>query len=63
MAAFDEMSGFDGATRDAYSELENWLKNTPPEEFATRRSQADVFFRRIGITFAVYGDEQSTERL
>jgi len=63
MAAFDEMSGFDGTTRDAYAKLETWLKNTPPEEFATRRSQADVFFRRIGITFAVYGDEQSTERL
>ncbi len=63
MAAFDEMSGFDGETRDAYAKLEHWLKNTPPEEFSTRRSQADVFFRRIGITFAVYGDEQSTERL
>ncbi|MCX7325053.1 MAG: circularly permuted type 2 ATP-grasp protein [Hyphomicrobiales bacterium] len=63
MAAFDEMSGFDGATRDAYAKLETWLKTTPPEEFSTRRSQADVFFRRIGITFAVYGDEQSTERL
>lgn len=63
MAAFDEMSGFDGETREAYAQLENWLKTTPPEEFSTRRSQADVFFRRIGITFAVYGDEQSTERL
>jgi uncharacterized circularly permuted ATP-grasp superfamily protein len=57
------MSGFDGTTREAYHQLETWLKTTPPEEFTTRRSQADVFFRRIGITFAVYGDEQSTERL
>jgi uncharacterized circularly permuted ATP-grasp superfamily protein len=63
MVAFDEMSGFDGATREAYAKLETWLKTTPADEFATRRSQADVFFRRIGITFAVYGDEQATERL
>jgi uncharacterized circularly permuted ATP-grasp superfamily protein len=63
MGAFDEMKGFDGATREAYARLEGWLKETPAEEFSTRRSQADVFFRRIGITFAVYGDAESTERL
>ncbi len=63
MGAFDEMKGFDGVTREAYAKLESWLKETPAEEFATRRSQADVFFRRIGITFAVYGDAESTERL
>jgi uncharacterized circularly permuted ATP-grasp superfamily protein len=63
MAAFDEMTGFDGATRDAYARIEQWLKETPADEFTTRRSQADVFFRRIGITFAVYGEAESTERL
>ncbi len=63
MTAFDEMRGFDGVTREAYASLERWLKDTPPEHFDTRRSQADVFFRRIGITFAVYGDAESTERL
>ena len=63
MAAYDEMKGFDGTTREAYASLERWLKETPPEHFSTRRSQADVFFRRIGITFAVYGDAEATERL
>ncbi len=63
MPAFDEMTGFDGETREAYARLAAWLKDTPPEDFSTRRSQADIFFRRIGITFAVYGDAESTERL
>jgi uncharacterized circularly permuted ATP-grasp superfamily protein len=30
---------------------------------ATRRRQAELFFRRIGITFAVYGDPDAAERL
>jgi uncharacterized circularly permuted ATP-grasp superfamily protein len=30
---------------------------------AARRSQAELFFRRIGITFAVYGDPDAAERL
>jgi uncharacterized circularly permuted ATP-grasp superfamily protein len=63
MAAFDEMKGFDGATREAYAALEQWLTNAPQGLFDTRRSQAELFFRRIGITFAVYGEESSTERL
>ncbi|MGL4728117.1 MAG: circularly permuted type 2 ATP-grasp protein, partial [Bosea sp. (in: a-proteobacteria)] len=64
MAAFDEMNGVDGQeVRAAYEGIARWLKETPPELLATRRSQAELFFRRIGITFAVYGDDQSTERL
>jgi uncharacterized circularly permuted ATP-grasp superfamily protein len=67
-AAFDEMNGLvNGATpatiRDAYDRLKHWLDNTPPDVFDARRSQAELFFRRIGITFAVYGDNESTERL
>ncbi len=64
MTAFDEMNGVEGQElRAAYLGIARWLKETPPELLATRRSQAELFFRRIGITFAVYGDEQSTERL
>src|SRR3954470_2639854 len=66
--AFDEMTGMpNGGTRAgvraAYCELKEWLDTSPPEFFDTRRSQAELFFRRVGITFAVYGDNQSTERL
>jgi uncharacterized circularly permuted ATP-grasp superfamily protein len=47
------------AVRAAYDGLRRWLDTTPPEVFDTRRSQAELFFRRIGITFAVYGDNES----
>jgi uncharacterized circularly permuted ATP-grasp superfamily protein len=64
---FDEMNGASGhqgdACRTAYAHLKRWLDETPPEIFDARRSQAELFFRRIGITFAVYGDNESTERL
>ncbi len=69
LSAFNEMtgaqeSGLDPAVvREAYAALKTWLDTTPPEQFDTRRSQAELFFRRIGITFAVYGDNESTERL
>src|SRR5215211_4435124 len=62
--AFDEMNGsLNGHARPAYADLKRWLDGTPPEVFEARRSQAELFFRRIGITFAVYGDNESTERL
>jgi uncharacterized circularly permuted ATP-grasp superfamily protein len=63
MTAFDEMLGGGSELRPAYGELDRWLKDAPPDMLALRRSQAELFFRRIGITFAVYGDEESTERL
>jgi len=65
--AFDEMNGHGesqaAATRSAYNLLKRWLSETPPDILDARRSQAELFFRRIGITFAVYGDNESTERL
>jgi uncharacterized circularly permuted ATP-grasp superfamily protein len=64
---FDEMEGFrnDGRPdiRSAYRHLKQWLDETAPDVVDARRSQAELFFRRIGITFAVYGDNESTERL
>ena len=69
--AFDEMfgsgEGYDsrspaGVTH-AYRAIRQWMADSPPELMAARRAQAELFFRRIGITFAVYGDAQATERL
>ncbi|NNM72627.1 circularly permuted type 2 ATP-grasp protein [Enterovirga aerilata] len=65
-AAFDEMNGSGSGTdgvRPPYEALSAWLKQQPPEFFNTRRSQAELFFRRIGITFAVYGENETSERL
>jgi uncharacterized circularly permuted ATP-grasp superfamily protein len=49
--------------RAAYAQVAAWLRSAPPELLETRRRQAELFFRRIGITFAVYGDPDASERL
>src|SRR3954471_14247398 len=61
--AFDEMKGTDGVVRAPYSELAGWLGDVPPDVLDYRRREAELLFRRIGITFAVYGEADSTERL
>src|SRR5215510_14717103 len=61
--AFDEMNGSDGALRPSYVELSRWLRDIPPELLERRRREAELLFRRIGITFAVYGDADAQERL
>ncbi|TCS67260.1 circularly permuted type 2 ATP-grasp protein [Primorskyibacter sedentarius] len=59
---FNEM--FDGTTvRDPYRFLENWLKDMPHELRHMKQSEAEALFRRIGITFAVYGEAADTDRL
>jgi uncharacterized circularly permuted ATP-grasp superfamily protein len=60
---FDEMSGADGAVRAAYAELKAWLDETPSDVLHHRRREAELLFRRIGITFAVYGEAEAQERL
>ena len=50
---FDEMTLADGATRAVYGKVARWLTDTPSELLASRRAQAELLFRRIGITFAV----------
>ena len=60
---FDEMRGSEGAVRPAYAELSQWLDQIAPDTLDFRRREAELFFRRIGITFAVYGDPEAQERL
>ena len=58
------MRGHDGdEVRPAYGELDRWLKEVPPDVLDYRRREAELIFRRIGITFAVYGEADATERL
>jgi uncharacterized circularly permuted ATP-grasp superfamily protein len=61
--AFDEMMGANGEVRQHYQGFAKWLSEQSPEVIATKRAEADLSFRRVGITFAVYGDEKGTERL
>jgi len=60
--AFDEMKA-SGRVRGPYQPYEKWLLSASPELLPRRHEQADEMFRRLGITFAVYGDQEGTERL
>ncbi|MCX7899453.1 MAG: circularly permuted type 2 ATP-grasp protein, partial [Methylocystis sp.] len=60
---FDEMGAAARAIRPPYYELARWLEDADPAVLSSRRAQAELLFRRIGITFAVYGAEEAAERL
>ncbi|MGY6627155.1 MAG: circularly permuted type 2 ATP-grasp protein [Oceanicaulis sp.] len=62
---FDEMTGHGGAgqVRESYRALSRWLADSPPDLLEARSKQAEFFFRRMGITFAVYGEANASERL
>ena len=60
---FNEMTAADGKPRPGYEAVAAWLASVPPELLANRKLEAEHFFRRIGITFNVYGDAQGAERL
>ena len=53
--------------RDHYKIYDEWLARQPGDMMAKRREEAEMIFRRVGITFAVYGakdeDGSGTERL
>ena len=61
--AYDEMYTPDGTVRENYQEYAKWLKAMPDELIARKREAADIAFHRAGITFAVYGEAESQERL
>jgi len=60
---FDEMFLPGGGVRTHYASYADWLAAQSHESMASKRAEADLLFRRIGITFAVAGDEGGTERL
>jgi uncharacterized circularly permuted ATP-grasp superfamily protein len=61
--SFDEMHGLQNGIRRAYSAYDEWLQSTSCEKLAEKHQQADLIFRRLGITFSVYGSEEGVERL
>ena len=60
---FDEMYESRGVARHHYQALSRWLAQLPPDRLQEKRREADLLFHRVGITFAVYGDEDGNERL
>ena len=73
MRRFDEMyqqlpeGGLAGEVRPHYETYARWLAAQDEHGMASRREEAEMIFRRVGITFAVYGDKDEsgsgTERL
>jgi len=63
MNFYNEMNDANGGVRAHYQGYDQWLKATPPERIARKRAEADLAFHRVGITFAVYGEEAGKERL
>jgi uncharacterized circularly permuted ATP-grasp superfamily protein len=63
--AFDEMRGAGRGRRcrEPYRGIANWLEGQSNEELTRKSAQAETLFRRTGITFAVYGSADATERL
>ena len=64
-AAFDELWGTSRgkSPRPGFEPLAEWLSETSEIELDRRQEAAEVAFRNLGITFAVYGDEQEGERI
>ena len=61
-ACFDETLGSEG-WRPQYELIRSWLAETSAETLALKRREAELLFRRIGITFAVYNVGGDPERL
>jgi uncharacterized circularly permuted ATP-grasp superfamily protein len=62
-AAYDEMFTAKGHVRPHYGQLDLRLLTLPPEELARRQQACEQSFLHQGITFTVYSDNQSTERI
>ena len=60
---FDEMLDADGAVRPAYSGFNEWYEQQDPGWLRKQDGEAEGFFRRSGITFNVYGEDDAEERL
>jgi uncharacterized circularly permuted ATP-grasp superfamily protein len=59
---YNEMYREDGVVRPHYQTYAEWLKSKPIDFILQKQREADTLFTRLGITFAVYGDESGVER-
>ncbi|MDD9908795.1 MAG: circularly permuted type 2 ATP-grasp protein [Ahrensia sp.] len=60
---FDEMLDHEDGRRSPYQRYGAWFDEQPLNHLAKKSADAEVFFRRTGITFNVYGQQQAEERL
>ncbi|WP_104491333.1 circularly permuted type 2 ATP-grasp protein [Paracoccus denitrificans] len=52
-----------GLVREPYAMLSDWIETMPAEIRQMKQAEAEALFRRIGITFAVYGEGGDPDRL
>ncbi len=62
-APFDEMNGMGQETRTPYQSIAQWLGAQKLDDLRRKGIEAETIFRRIGITFNVYGEKEAAERL
>jgi uncharacterized circularly permuted ATP-grasp superfamily protein len=60
---YDEMYSTSATVRPHYEAFAEWLASQPPNLVEQKRKEAELIFQRVGITFAVYGDDAGKERL
>lgn len=60
---FFEMLDENKAVRDCYAQVQQWVEGTGIDGLNRKLEEAEAIFRRIGITFAVYGEGGDPERL
>ena len=60
---FDEMRRSDGHVRPGYADYCEWFDQQPPDLLRRKHKDAEGSFRRTGITFNVYGEDEAEERL
>ncbi len=60
--AFDE-TGLPGPCLPHYALIRRWLDETPRDFLLHKRREAELLFRRAGITFSVYNEGSDPERL
>ncbi len=63
MPAFDEMTSDQSGLRMPYRGYDQWLTRQDSGRLSQKMQDAEDVFRRTGITFAVYGEEEAAERL
>jgi uncharacterized circularly permuted ATP-grasp superfamily protein len=61
-AFYNEMHEADGTVRPHYRVYADWLDGKPSDFMQQKQREADTLYTRLGITFAVYGDEDGVER-
>ncbi|MEO1044528.1 MAG: circularly permuted type 2 ATP-grasp protein [Pseudomonadota bacterium] len=57
------MFGSDDTLRAPYADYQQWFENEEADRLKRKSREAEAFFRKTGITFNVYGEEEADERL